>query len=166
MKKLILSTVVAITAGVGVNGAAQAATATTTLDVSASVGTVCSVATTPVSFGTVDPAAGGSTTGAVDVTCTVGTPYTIALDMGGGYNGSWRTMNDGLANTLQYGLYDPTGTTEWSDVGYGDTYPWGAPVAGTATGATDSIVVNATVLGGQIAPVGVYSDVVNVTVNY
>lgn len=165
MKKLILSTVVAATAAVGVNGAAQAATTATTLDVSASVGTVCSVVTIPVSFGTVDPAAGGTTTGAVDVTCTVGTPYTIALDQGGGYDGSWRTMTDGV-NTLRYGLYDPTGTVEWSDVGYGDTYPWGAPVSGTATGATDSIVVNASVLGGQIAPVGIYSDVVNVTVNY
>src|ERR1700684_1050312 len=63
-----------------------AATATSSLGVSATVSTVCALSTTSLAFGEV--ALAGATTGAtpgtatITVTCTGGGPYSVGLDSG------------------------------------------------------------------------------------
>lgn len=158
MKKILLP-VALLSSGLAVVGTANAATATSTLDVSANIISACTTATAPVSFGTVVSGSGASASGSVDVTCDSGVPYTVALDAGQYDDGATRRISDGAANFLSYTLVDGT-SADWGD---GTTF--GGTVAGTGTGAVVNHVVDATLIGAAV-PVGTYSDIVNVTVNY
>jgi spore coat protein U-like protein len=167
VKKLLLTTAMMLSLGLAGFGSAHAATATGTLDVSATVGAVCSVTTTPVAFG----AYSGSeinTTGGVSVTCTNLTPYNITLDAGAHYDAvsGYRTIAQGL-ESMPYVLFTPAGDpNEWGDAGYAGTYAFGSPVADTGNGAAQPHVVNARLLAGASVSSGTYNDVVGVTVHY
>jgi spore coat protein U-like protein len=99
-------------------------------------------------------------TGGVNVTCTPGTKYTIAMDGGltGATNPEQRLMRSGT-NTIAYGLYaDAAHTTPWSATG-------SRLVSGTGAGAVQSIAVFGRV-APQSAAIGQYSDTVVVTITY
>ena len=147
-------------------GAAVAGTQSTTMGVSATVTANCSVSTSPVAFGIINPLAGTSfdATGGVTVTCTTGAPWTVAADAGGGSGATLATRRmTANGNTLNYVLYTDSGRiTVWGD-GSGGT----ARLSGTGTGSAQSLIVYGRVPSGQGAiPVGGYSDTVNVTVTY
>lgn len=145
---------------------AQAGTATATFPVTAGVNDVCGVAAAPLNFGTYDPIGGltqdGTTT--LTVTCTNGTAYDIGLDAGSGPNATVavRQMTDVNSNTLNYSLYsNASRTTVWGNTIGTNT------VAGTGTGAQQTINVYGRILSGQAnAPVGTYLDTITVTINY
>jgi spore coat protein U-like protein len=168
MKKLIIALFV-MALGVTLGGYAYAATATSTLDVSATVITTCSVATTPIAFPDYDGSAPVYANGDVTVTCTTGAPYNIAIDAGLTYNNSLRHVYDSVSLTqMKYYLYQDAGLlTEWGDSDQANTYLAGASLADTGSGLAQPHTVYGQ-LGptGSQKPAGAYSDVVNVTVYY
>lgn len=149
---------------------AQAATSTTTFDVGATVADSCSVSATALAFGSIDPLVNKTTatdaTSTIDVTCANGTTYDVGLDAGqaSGATVTTRQMASGT-NLLNYALYSDSGrTANWGntiDATTGDT------VAGTGTGAIQTLTVYGRVPSGQeTAPTGTYADTITVTVTY
>jgi spore coat protein U-like protein len=144
-------------------GMSFGATATGTLNVSATVVPTCTVSTTLVNFGNYDGSY-ISTFGDVTVTCASGTPYHIALDAGLAYDGNaYRRMSDGV-NNLMYQL-SHAGEL-WGDADYANTYHGGSSLADTGNGAAQAHQVTAELIAGLTVPAGAYNDVVNVTVYY
>lgn len=145
----------------------HADTATGNLSVTASVSKTCTLTTTAVAFGTYDPAAGTDTTatGAVTVTCTSGTGYTVALDAGAnpGTAGDTdtRRMKANTSDYLPYLLYqDAAHTTPWGNSG-------GEILTGQiGDGSAQTIDVHGVVLKNQYVAAGSYVDTVIVTVTY
>lgn len=147
------------------SAAAQAATATDTMTVSATVQSACVVSANPLAFGNYNPTSGSNTdaTTTLSVTCTSGTSYTVGLSAGTG-NGatvSARKMTGG-GNTLNYALYqDSARSTNWGNTPGTDT-----PASATAGASAATLTVYGRITGGQNVPAGTYTDSVTVTVNY
>lgn len=163
MKKIVLFVLLAC---IAFSGAAYADSTTASLYVSAHVVPACQVQAYSVDFGSV--LAGTSTAnGDVQVNCPLDTPYNIALDAGGYYDGTWRRVSDGSGNYIPYGHYkDPAYMTEWGDFGYANTYPYGSSVADTADGLWQSHTVYGVLWIPAGVPANYYSDNVLVTVYF
>lgn len=142
--------------------AAQAQT--DTFNVTASVGAACSVSASNLGFGAYDPLSATDTdaTTTMDVTCTLSTTYNVGLDGGISGNTSARTMDDaGGTNTLNYALYsDAPRTSNWGNSVGTDT------VAGTGTGAAQTLTVYGRITALQSVPAGSYEDTITVTVTF
>ena len=141
---------------------AQAGTATTSFNVTATVEAACTVSATDLSFGTYT-ATGGALDGSssVTVTCSSGAAYQVGLGegMGTGATAAARRMTSGT-NQLRYGLYQDAGRgTVW---GTGA----GAAAAGTGSGAAQTLTVYGRIPGNQMVPAGSYADVIVVTVDF
>lgn len=143
-----------------------AATATTAINVSATVVPTCSVSADALNFGGAIPNPINSNVDAqstVTTTCSSGAAYTIALSAGGGAGATFasRRMTSG-PNTLLYSLYTDTGRSS----------VWGSGAAGSVlsnnagTGAAQAIPVFGRIPTGQSVPTGTYSDTVTVTVTF
>lgn len=148
-------------------GTTHAATATGNLSVTATVSGTCTLTTTAVAFGAYDPASGtdDTATGAVTVTCTSGTDYTVSLDAGANETTpddfTTRRMKANTSDYLPYQLYqDAAHTTAWGDTG-------GAILTGqSGNGSAQAIDVYGVVLKNQYVAAGSYVDTVLVTVTY
>lgn len=150
--------------------AANAATATTTFQVTATVNANCSVSAGTLAFGAYTPGSGNvPSTSTISVNCTKNTGFTVALNAGAstGATVAARAMTSG-ANLLAYQLYsNNTYSTVWGDGTLGTS-----TVAGTGTGMGAAQVQYLTVYGlipdaaNLAAAVGSYSDTVTVTVTY
>ena len=166
MRKVLISSLAA--ASVLVAGSASAATVGTTFGVSATVLKSCSVAATALAFGNYTPGTGGlSVNSTVNVKCTSGTTFAVALDKGTTAGGliSQRLMANG-ANTLQYNLYTAAAFgTIFGDGTTGVTAPGTGVGLGTAVPITvfGNLPDNATNQG--VVP-GAYADTIGVTVTY
>jgi len=151
---------------------AIAATATANLSVTATVSGACSVTTSPVAFGAYNPLSGSllDATGAVTVTCTSGTTYSIALDAGANASttsdANTRRMLANTSDFLPYALYLDSGhTTIWGDGLNGTSVN---PTSSTFTGdgtAQGRTVYGRIAAGQNVAP-GTYSDTVVATITY
>lgn len=152
-------------------GAAQAATRTTTFNVTANVLANCSVTANALDFGDYTPAAGALTgSSTVSVRCTKNTGYTVALNAGTTSGGSiaQRLMkHTSTTDTLQYNLY----TTAALTTVFGDGTGGSVTSAGTGSGMGTATAI--TVYGSlpdsaanQAALTGAYSDTITVTVTY
>lgn len=147
-----------------VPAAAMAATATTTFQVTATVNKACSVSATDMTFGVYTGAANVDQTSSLSVTCTLLTPYTIALDAGAHASGVFanRAMNNGTDN-LNYQLY----TTTLRNAIWGDGTNSTSTVAGTGLGIAQTVTVYGRIPSGQNVSTGSYVDnPVNVTLTY
>ena len=149
---------------------AQAVTATTTFQVTATVLKAC-LMTTPatLAFGNYDPAAGTALAGTTtfSVTCTFGTPYSLGLNAGvsAGATITARAMTSPTAaaghNTLSYGLYKESAhTTNWDN-------------STSATGYTGTGLPQVQTIYGQIptaqyaaAAATDYADPITLTLTY
>lgn len=143
--------------------ATYAATETGSIAVSAEVAASCTLSTSPLAFGSYTATDDLDATTDLSLTCSSGTTYDIALDVGtgAGATAAVRVMEDGSANPLNYALYNDSGRTQtWGTTELTDT------VAGTGTGSAETITVYGRVPQGQYQPVGNYTDTVNVTVTY
>ena len=148
---------------------AAGATATATIEVSVTVASTCTVAASPLSFGTDQPGQGAlSALTTLAVLCTRGAPFTVALNAGTGGTVAQRVMTMGT-NRLQYNLYTSAAhTTVW-----GDGTQSSATVSATGRGLMTGAAVTQTVYGQvpdtaanvDLAP-GLYTDTVTVTVSY
>lgn len=143
---------------------AMAQSSSATFGVTATVLPSCTmVGGTTLAFGVVSPGVQADGSVAITATCTVGTPYTLALDAGTGSGATVadRRMTSG-ADTLNYLLYRDAGRTQlWGD-GTGGTTTQG----GTGTGLPQTITVYGRVPSSASASVGVYADLVTVTATY
>jgi len=143
---------------------AEATTANTNLQVSATVVSACSVSATALNFGSnINPISAvvpidASTT--LTVQCTATTPYSVALSAGNnaGGNFSARAVLNGAA-TLGYQLYsNALRTAVWDDAA--------GQVAGTGTGSNQSLTVYGRLPSVTGAVPGTYTDTVVVTITY
>jgi spore coat protein U-like protein len=120
----------------------------------------CSVSTVGLNFGNYDvfSTLDNDITGTINVNCQASTSYSISLSSGTGTYASRTMMSAG--NLLSYNLYlDPTRLTIWGD---------GSAGTGTvsSTGITGSSTVYGRIPSRQNAVVGIYADVVIVTVTF
>ena len=144
--------------------AANAATATTSFAVSATVASGCAVTALPLAFGSYDPA-GASTvdaTTSVTVLCTLGTPYHVGLNAGGtaGASVATRKLASGL-NRLNYTLYTDTNRSAvWGNTVGTDT------VSGTYAIGQAALTVYGRIASGQAVAAGTYTDTITVTITY
>ena len=132
------------------------------LEITATVASACTVATTPIDFGMYDgPEI--TTTGTITVTCNSGVPYQVGLDSGLHFDTANRHMASSTGDMLLYYLSHIG--VEWGDEGVTGTYPAPA-VNGTGAGAAATYTVDALVWADQPVPPGVYADTVTVTVAF
>lgn len=165
--KRIAVFIIAFACLVGAADFGHAATATTNLTVSATVGGVCTIATTPVSFGTVNAASFTNAQGAMTVQCVNGVSYTLTLSKGGAALGATRAMVVGGVAVVNYELYKDAGLTQiWGDSGFAGTYPTGTGVAGTSTGVGQSLTVFGRAQALSSTAPGNYQDIVVATINF
>jgi spore coat protein U domain-containing protein, fimbrial subunit CupE1/2/3/6 len=145
---------------------AFAAITSSTLTVDATVTANCTVSTTGIDFGDVNPISGSNydSTGAIHVTCTSGTGWTATAGIGSGSGASFasRRMTAG-SDLLSYNLYTNAGRT----IVWGDDSGTTDPLTGTGNGSAQNVTVYGRVGSGQTTlPPGDYSDTVSVTVTY
>jgi len=152
----------------GLATTASAGTAVDDLMVRMQVNATCLVVANPLDFGTilVDDVA-PSTTTTVEVTCSSGVPFDIAMDVGSNEAGTGnRQMWDGVGNYITYNINLPDNSGPWGDPGRGDTFPAGNVWNWVGTNTSVAFTVNGSVTSaGPYAP-GNYSDLVTVTVNF
>lgn len=153
---------------------AQAVTDSTTLNVSLTLTSGCqfNAAPTDVNFGSATSTSAAvalDAVGALNVTCTNGTSYTIGLDGGGSNTGAAVTPAAGSrrmqllnapGNYVAYDLYrDAARTSFWGNIVGTDA------LDDTGTGSTQSIPVYGRVTNVN-AVSGAYADVVTATITY
>ncbi len=146
----------------GVHFSANASTASTTLPVSATVNTLCSVSTLPMAFGNYNGAITDASA-TINVTCTNTTPYDIGLDPGQspGANTSTRAMLGPGGAPLNYALYIDSGRgVNWGNNVGNDTNHQ------VATGILQQWPVYGRIPANQFVQPGGYSDTVAVTLTY
>ncbi|TCM19654.1 spore coat protein U-like protein [Novosphingobium sp. PhB165] len=145
--------------------AAEAATATTTFAVTATVLPSCTVTATALAFGNYNPLSGTPTDGTstITVNCTTGTSYTVGLNAGGTSGATVTTRQMLLStNALNYALYRDSGhTNNWGNTPGTDT-----PASAPATTTAAALTVYGRIPALQNVPAGSYTDTVTVTVNY
>ncbi len=141
--------------------AASAATATSSIAVSATVLSFCSLTALPLAFGNYSAAAVSATT-TLSVVCTVGTTYSVGLDVGQG-SGATVTQRRMTFNTSQlaYGLYSDSGhTAAWGNTVGTNT------LAGTGNGLAQVLTVYGQIPANQVVAPGLYTDTVTATITY
>jgi spore coat protein U-like protein len=146
--------------------ALNAATDTTTFTVSASIVDSCDVQATNLAFGTYSPSSSTAHNGTstISVYCTVGTGYSLGLDVGtGGGVYTARKMTAG-GSQLLYNLYTSAArTTVWGD---------GTASTGTVSGSGAGLLsaVSHTVYGqigiNQDSAPGTYTSTITVTLTF
>jgi spore coat protein U-like protein len=141
----------------------QAATTTTTFNVSLTITASCTVSATALAFGSSGViAANIDNTSTVTVQCTNTTPYNVGLNAGTGTGAtvSNRLMTAGGA-TVGYALYSDSGrTTNWGNTVGTDTK------SGTGNGSGQALTVYGRVPPQSTPAPGAYSDTITVTVTY
>jgi spore coat protein U-like protein len=147
--------------GMGLSGGpAAAATTTATFSVTATVLASCTVAATPLPFGSYTGAV-LNVTSTVTATCTTTTPYTVGLNAGtSGGTVTTRQMTGALATLLPYSLsVDSAHTVNWGNTA-------GSFVAGVGTGAAQPLTVYGQIAASVFATPGAYTDTITATLTY
>jgi spore coat protein U-like protein len=140
------------------------ASRSTTFTVQTTVVASCSVTASPLNFGSTVPTpitddVDANTT--ISATCSINTPYYVALDAGTGPGATPRLRRmSGQGGTVDYAMYtDPGRSTLWGD-GSGGTSKRSA----TGSGRPQTLTVYGRIPAGQSPAAGAYTDVVTVTV--
>ena len=164
MKKSFLGPVIVVAMLAGIPSAVNAATATSSFQVSVNIQGSCSVqSATNLSFGNRTAiAAALDATSSIGVQCSTTTPYSVGLSAGGGTGATMaaRLLTAG-SDTIPYTVYrDSNRTQVWGTTATVDT------IAGTGDGSVQTYTVY-----GRIAPVanlvvGNYTDSLSIVVTY
>ncbi len=144
----------------------QAATTTSTMQVTLTVLSTCSVSALPLNFGVasanIDVPVDAETS--VQVVCTAGTAYEVGMDAGSGTTAniaSRELTNPQDDSVLQYSLFtDQARTDNWGETVGVDT------VGGLGDGSPQLIPVYGQVFAPQVASQGEYTDSVVVTLTF
>jgi spore coat protein U-like protein len=160
---------------------ALAATAPTTIEVSATVSQGCSISTkTALAFGAYDPIGVNATTalnatGQISVACSKGaTSLTIGMNDGTHVVGTQRHMQGAAAtDILLYNLFQPPTNVPGVACTFPATIPWNSTApAGvltlTSAPSKEARLYNVcgTIPAGQDATTGTYTDTVIATLNF
>jgi len=141
----------------------QAATATSTIAVTATVLAFCTVTAAPLAFGNYSSTQLDATT-LLTVVCTPGTTYTVGLDQGTGTGGTVavRQMSGAVTgSTLAYTIYsDSARTTVWGNTVGSNT------VAGTGSGLPQVLTGFGRIASVQLSAPGAFTDIVTATLTY
>ncbi len=147
------------------SAASQAATQTSTFNVTATVVSACALSAANLAFGNYDPLSvvntDGSTT--ITVTCSLLTPYNLGISAGTYGSGvSARQMQIAAGtDTLDYSLFrNALRTLNWGITIGTDT------LSAVGIGVAVPTTVYGRIPNSQNAPIGSYSDTVTVTVTY
>ena len=138
---------------------AQAETKTSSFDARVQVTASCSLTTADLSFPAVSTGnlANVDATSSINVTCSSGTPYQIALSDGANFN-STRRMAWG-ASYIAYEVF--------SDASRSQTWSSTSVVQGSGSGSTQQIPVYGRIFSGQSVPnTGSYADTIVATISY
>jgi spore coat protein U-like protein len=143
-----------------------AATATTTFAVTGTVVPGCAVSATAMAFGASIPnpiLANIDATSTVTATCATGTPWTIALSVGGGAGATFavRRMTFG-ANTMTYSLFTNAART----IVWGNGTAGNVTVPGTGDGTAQPVTVFGRIPPQVVAASGAYADTITVTITF
>ncbi len=144
------------------SGQAQAATASTTFSVTATMMANCTISATNLAFGSYTGALTNATS-TISVTCTKSTTYNVGLDAGTstGATVTTRKMTGPAGATLAYALYqDSAHTINWGNTVSTDT------VSGTGNGSAQTLTVYGEVPAGQSVTPGAYTDTITATITY
>lgn len=129
------------------------------------VSSECSVNVSGTNFGVYYPTTYTQSSGEIVINCIVGIPYQIKLDAGMNSTNSGITRkmrSTSGVSTLDYNLYrDPSYIEVWGD-GIAGTYI----VSGTGTGGTEFRKIYGLIPSDQNVADGVYTDAVNVLVEW
>ncbi len=149
----VLRKLLTLAAGVTVLSAASAmaATATGTLTVTALVNNSCTIGNATLDFGTYLTATGSTAAASVNVTCTLGTTYTLAIGQGLHYDSVGATNRLKANNKGMYYIPYSAAFTAPTLVGSGVAIP--TAITGTAA-------------AGANVPGDTYADSVIMTVTY
>jgi len=151
------------------------------INVTAVVVSNCLISVADLDFGDYDPiyvnGVGGSGTAGlaqhkdvdteVTMTCTKGSTPALQISLGSNAGvGTVRKLRKGATSDyLSYALYsDSFGGTEWDNTGAGVAAT--TPTGTTGGTGSDTTVIYGRIPSSQDVPVGSYSDIVRVTVNY
>jgi len=145
---------------------ALAASASNTMPVSVNVINSCTVAASPMAFGTLTSVGGVNvdTTANVDLVCTIGASYDVSMDFGTNVAAGQRYLVNTTDPTkkIPYNIYRDSGRSlSWGNTAGTDTL----------TGTTASGLVTIPAYGripasATSVPAGAYTDTVTVTVNF
>lgn len=138
-----------------------------TVAATANITSTCTLATNPLNFGTVNVLATNvDTTTSLGLTCTTGAPWTIRMN-GGTVAGNVAARQMGLGGAGPGVINYQLRHTSANGPLWGDGTSSTAVLTGTGTGSSQTVTVYGRVPGGQPPPpVGTYSDVVTVSVEY
>ncbi len=160
--------VVVMMAGMG-EAAADAGTATSNLNVTATVSSTCSITAGTLAFGAYNPVTGTQVDGTatLSVSCTKGATATVTLGQGANAGtGSTdavpvRRMKDAGTDFLGYSLFSDTGrSTTWGNTaGTGESYT-------STSSAASPLTVYGRITAAQDIPAGSYSDTVVATITF
>jgi spore coat protein U-like protein len=137
-------------------------TKTTTFPVEAMVVASCTISAAPLAFGTYSGAVNNSTS-TISVTCTKSTAFNVGLNAGtaSGATVTNRSMTGPDSALLDYSLYSNSGhSANWGNTIGSNT------VAGTGSGALQSLPVYGQIPAGQYPVPGNYSDTITATITY
>lgn len=155
----------ALAAGALAAGGVQAGTANSNLTVQATVLDGCSAGGGALSFGNVDPATGTTSrvSSTIAVTCTLNTPFAVALGDGLHVSGGQRRMRRAATTDyINYELYKASSGTDR----FGDITAERVSGLNGLGAAANTVSVYGAVPSGQSAGAGAYSDTVVVTIHY
>jgi spore coat protein U-like protein len=151
---------------------AQAATATGSLTVQMTITASCTISAATLNFGTLSGtsviAVATNASVNVSVTCTNGSPYSIAMNNGANASGSQRRMTNGTG-FINYNLFTDAGrTSPWTTATSSTTCTsTNSCYLGTGNGAAQSVPVFGQVPAVGSAPTaGTYTDTVTMTITY
>lgn len=143
---------------------AHGGNATSTFEVSATVLAACTVSAENLAFGDYISDSVQATSN-IALTCTNGTPYTVALDKGtspnAGPNNRQMTGGGSAPQYLDYALYqDVSQSIYWGD------NPNVSTQDGTGTGSQSTLTVYGLIPAQQRVTSGSYSDTITITITY
>lgn len=140
---------------------AQAATATATIAVSATILAFCTISATTLPFGNYSSTV-LNVNATVTVACTSGTTYNVGLDVGTGTGATVAARKMMMStNSLTYSLYQDTGhSTVWGPTIGTNTE------TGTGNGASQPLTVYGQIPASQLSAPGNYTDSVIATITY
>ena len=161
MNKKSLVILISALSWFGLAEVAQAASASSSLPVSATVSNTCIISAVNFDFGTYDPlsASPQDNTGTVNITCTNGASVTVELNLGLNASGSQRRLTDTGTNYVNYGIYqDAARTVVWGTAA--------DALSTTGTGVLQPFTAYGRIPASQNVPAGSYTDTLSATVNF
>lgn len=158
----------ALLAGLAVSAAASATDlAPQNMAISMTLDNSCDLSVSDTDLGAYGGGSGitdsGSASGHVGVVCNLNTAYSVAVDDGQNLGAATvaptdRAMSDGNGHFIPYELFtDATNTTLWSSL---------SPITGIGSGQFQNLTFGMSFSNATLAPGGVYSDTVALTLSY